>query len=197
MFAGSCIGVICLVLCLEFLRRVGREYDAFILRRARLRGTYLSGSALAVSAQPGSNNRNYQNVNTAGYDSSKTTDCDRCRQVQSSSAEDDPIAPAPVPSEHSSTTQKKPTTSDTVKAQPSGNAVTNSCCVAPAALAPYRPSPVEQIVRALLHMLQFAVAYFIMLLAMYFNGYIIICIFIGAFLGSLIFSWEPVSLSKE
>ena len=44
--------------------------------------------------------------------------------------------------------------------------------------------------RALLHMLQFAVAYFIMLLAMYFNGYIIICIFIGAFLGALIFSWE-------
>ena len=46
-------------------------------------------------------------------------------------------------------------------------------------------------------MLQFAVAYFVMLLAMYFNGYIIICIFIGAFLGSFIFSWEPVSLSKE
>lgn len=61
----------------------------------------------------------------------------------------------------------------------------------------YRPSPVEQMVRALLHMLQFAVAYFIMLLAMYFNGYIIICIFIGAFLGSLIFSWEPVSLNRE
>jgi copper transporter 1 len=62
---------------------------------------------------------------------------------------------------------------------------------------PYRPSPMEQLVRALLHMLQFAVAYFVMLLAMYYNGYIIICIFIGAFLGSLVFSWEPVLLSKE
>lgn len=53
-----------------------------------------------------------------------------------------------------------------------------------------RPSLIEQAIRALLHMLQFAVAYFVMLLAMYFNGYIIICIFIGAFLGSFIFSWE-------
>lgn len=40
----------------------------------------------------------------------------------------------------------------------------------------YRPSLLQQAVRSLLHMLQFAVAYFIMLLAMYFNGYIIISI---------------------
>lgn len=64
-------------------------------------------------------------------------------------------------------------------------------------LAPYRPSLVEHTVRSLLHMVQFAVAYFVMLLAMYFNGYIIICIIIGAFLGAFIFSWEPVDLNKE
>ena len=29
-------------------------------------------------------------------------------------------------------------------------------------------------------------------LAMYYNGYIIICIFIGAYLGSFIFHWEPL-----
>tara|TARA_R110002060_G_scaffold40006_5_gene51240 strand:+ start:219 stop:449 length:231 start_codon:yes stop_codon:yes gene_type:complete len=44
-------------------------------------------------------------------------------------------------------------------------------------------------------MFQFAVAYFIMLLAMYFNGYIIICIFIGAWIGSFLFSWETVSFT--
>ncbi|KAJ5735047.1 uncharacterized protein N7483_000172 [Penicillium malachiteum] len=60
----------------------------------------------------------------------------------------------------------------------------------------YRPSFVEQIIRALLHTMQFAVAYFIMLLAMYYNGYIIICIFIGAYIGSFIFSWEALSLAK-
>lgn len=58
----------------------------------------------------------------------------------------------------------------------------------------FRPSVLQQIIRALFHMVQFAVAYFIMLLAMYYNGYIIICIIIGAFLGALVFSWEQISL---
>ncbi|KAI1764221.1 Ctr-domain-containing protein [Hypoxylon sp. FL1150] len=57
-----------------------------------------------------------------------------------------------------------------------------------------RPSVLEQAVRALLHMVQFAVAYFIMLLAMYYNGYIIICIFLGAYMGSFIFHWEHLDL---
>lgn len=29
---------------------------------------------------------------------------------------------------------------------------------------------------------------------MYYNGYIIICIFIGAYLGSFIFHWEPLAI---
>jgi solute carrier family 31 (copper transporter), member 1 len=58
----------------------------------------------------------------------------------------------------------------------------------------FTPNLFQQTVRAFLHMLQFAVAYFVMLLAMYFNGYIIICIFIGAFLGAFIFSWHRLNL---
>ncbi len=27
---------------------------------------------------------------------------------------------------------------------------------------------------------------------MYYNGYIIICIFLGAYLGSFVFHWEPL-----
>ena len=30
-------------------------------------------------------------------------------------------------------------------------------------------------------------------LAMYYNGYIIICIFIGAYLGSFVFHWETLN----
>lgn len=33
MFAGSCIGVILLVISLEFLRRSAKEYDRYILRQ--------------------------------------------------------------------------------------------------------------------------------------------------------------------
>ena len=55
---------------------------------------------------------------------------------------------------------------------------------------PLRPTVLQQTLRALLHMVEFAVAYFVMLLAMYFNGYIIICILIGAFLGYFVFEWD-------
>ncbi|RDW93914.1 high-affinity Cu transporter CTR3 [Aspergillus mulundensis] len=143
MFAGSCIGVICLVIVLEFLRRIAREYDAFIIHRAQMRAQYLA-PAQAQSLTPASHS-----------DSAAASDNGADTQIQ----------------------------------KPNATAAT-----APADAAPFRvrPSLIEQFVRALLHMLQFAVAYFVMLLAMYFNGYIIICIFIGAFLGSFIFSWEYI-----
>lgn len=48
----------------------------------------------------------------------------------------------------------------------------------------------QQTVRATLHTMQFAVAYFIMLLAMSYNGYIIISIFIGAFVGFWLCEWS-------
>ena len=47
----------------------------------------------------------------------------------------------------------------------------------------------QQVARAALHMARFAVAYFIMLLAMYYNGYIIIPTIIGAWLQAFVFSW--------
>lgn len=52
-----------------------------------------------------------------------------------------------------------------------------------------RPTVVQQAVRATLHLVQFTIAYFVMLLAMYYNGYLIISIIIGAWLGAFVFSW--------
>ncbi|KAJ5683490.1 hypothetical protein N7462_006655 [Penicillium macrosclerotiorum] len=118
MFAGSCIGVICLVISLEFLRRLGKEYDRSLLRTHTLR-LRQSRSEVSTSVEALSSN----------FVSQKFT-----------------------------------------------------------------PTILQQSIRAFLHMVQFAVAYFVMLLAMYYNGYIIICIFIGAYIGSFIFSWEPVNL---
>ncbi|KAJ8114130.1 hypothetical protein OPT61_g3920 [Boeremia exigua] len=126
MFAGSCIGVILLVIALEALRRAGKEYDRYIVNQH-----------LATLPQ----------TNT-------------------------------VASSASSDNSKTPATG--------------------AVLAPtvqnFRPSVLQQAIRALLHMLQFAVAYFVMLLAMYYNGYIIICIFIGAYLGYFICGWESFNV---
>ncbi|KAH8885968.1 Ctr-domain-containing protein [Thozetella sp. PMI_491] len=123
MFAGSCIGVILLVISLEFLRRAVKEYDHYLIRK------HAAATAVAVS----------------------------------------PNAPSASPK--GSVSEQAP-----VVCQPAG----------------FRPNVFEQAIRALLHMLQFAVAYFVMLLAMYYNGYIIICIFIGAYIGSFIFHWETL-----
>ncbi|KAJ5327540.1 Ctr copper transporter family protein [Penicillium brevicompactum] len=146
MFAGSCIGVICLVICLDFLRRVGREYDAYIVRQARLR------------------------------QSARVTDI--------ATTCDDNACPG---------TEGEFSTPKTLN---HATAVASGAFVAPGPVS-YRPSLAEHTIRSLIHMVQFAVAYIVMLLAMYYNGYIIICIFIGAFLGAFIFAWEPVSLAKE
>lgn len=189
MFAGSCIGVILLVIILEALRRLGREYDRFIVKRARLRYIYLSDSSSSSSngltngANKQAESQKVPLSGTNGQDGQgdHASDTDSITPVPQQSI--DAKAPGKVHQR-----MKTPTAvafKDTVPAPAQSN------------FGPYRPSIVEQLVRALLHMVQFAVAYFIMLLAMYYNGYFIICIFIGAFVGSLIFSWEPVSLAKE
>ncbi|KAK7998866.1 ctr copper transporter family protein-like protein [Apiospora marii] len=65
---------------------------------------------------------------------------------------------------------------------------------------PFRPSFGQHLVLALLHTMQFALAYVIMLMAMYYNGYIIICILIGTFLGYALVRWhdemDPSSLQR-
>ena len=92
MFAGSCIGVIFLVMSLEFLRRAVKEYDSFLVRQ------------------------------------------------------------------HAHRAHDATTTSATGKE--GSDIVVASTCAAPVG---YRPKIWEQAIRALLHMVQFAVAYFIML----------------------------------
>jgi copper transporter 1 len=53
----------------------------------------------------------------------------------------------------------------------------------------FRASPLQQFVRAVIHTATFGLAYLIMLLAMYYNGYIIISILIGALLGKFLCDW--------
>lgn len=132
MFAGSCIGVILLVVTLEALRRASREYDDFIARTHQ-KALPTSHSSTVHTLEQGSNGPN-----------------------KSSAAQ--------------STTPLLPTQQT------------------------FTPNLVQQLTRAFLHVAQFAVAYIVMLLAMYYNGYFIICIFIGAFIGAFIFSWHSMAL---
>src|SRR6478735_1529617 len=150
MFAGSCIGVICLVLILEFLRRAGKEYaDHYATFPFTLTG-------LTLTWHP---RFRYDRYILAQH----------TRSLAEAS---------PVPDSSSSDAVNKNPASSTTRTVPPRS---------------FRPTILQQAIRALLHMLQFAVAYFVMLLAMYYNGYIIICIFIGAYLGAFVFHWETLS----
>lgn len=61
----------------------------------------------------------------------------------------------------------------------------------------FRATPLQQLVRAVIHALTFSGAYIIMLLAMYFNGYVIISIFIGSGLGKFFCDWLVVKIDPE
>lgn len=119
MFAASCVGVAFLVVMLEFLRRLGKEYDSHMYQQFQRRAT------LAFS------NRG------------------------------DPATP----------------------------------CIQQPTFVTFRPTPLQQLIRSVIHMASFAVAYLIMLLAMYFNGYIIISIFIGALVGKFLCDWDSVTIA--
>jgi copper transporter 1 len=59
---------------------------------------------------------------------------------------------------------------------------------------PFRPNVLQQAVRATLLTLQFGLGYLIMLLAMYYNGFVIISIVVGAWLGAFVFKWESIDV---
>lgn len=129
--AASCIGVALLVVLLECLRRIGREYDNLIIGQMQRRGAYLSSSAF--SAEPGSG---------------------------------------------------------------SGCAPSGGPCGSASAFR-FKASPLQQLVRAVIHAVTFGVGYVVMLLAMYFNGYLIISIVIGAGVGKYFADWLVVTVQPS
>ncbi len=147
MFAASCFAVVGLVLLLEFLHRLQREYDRHLLHRLQQRGTIdvEKGSTCGVPMPEG--NRNAR-----------------------SSCEDPPSSARPL-------------LGDWERSLPLGG-------------QPCGPSAFQQAIRSGMYMLQFVVAYVIMLLAMYYNGYILLCILIGTFIGPFIFSRDALGAAS-
>ncbi|KAI9746942.1 MAG: Copper Transporter integral membrane protein that functions in high affinity copper transport [Lichina confinis] len=140
-FAASCIGVILLVISLEFLRRTQREFDKYF------RAANIKESTARVASSSGSESESGGNTITNNVDGK--------------------VAPS-------------------IGIGALGGLRGRASAGAP------RPKLWQQLIRSVLYMLQFTVGYFVMLLAMYYNGYIIICIIIGAFLGAMIFQWDTL-----
>ncbi|KAH6628076.1 Ctr copper transporter family-domain-containing protein [Chaetomium tenue] len=133
-FAATCLGVILMVVVLEGLRRLGKEYDEHIQRDFAARVALIANlPSTAADAAGGS----------AG-------------------AGGGAVCPAAAGGGEEAQAPRTVT---------------------------FRASPLQQFVRALIHAATFGLAYIVMLLAMYYNGYIIICILIGALLGKFLCDW--------
>ena len=132
MMAASCIGTVFLGMLIELCRRLGKEYDIFLIRQ-------FHRQAAELNPPP----------------ERKTTNAEEGSASASASAE--------------------PSQSDVIM----------------------RATALQQAIRALLHAVTFGGAYITMLLAMYFNGFIIICIFIGAALGKFFCDWLVVRVDIQ
>lgn len=152
-FAASCIGTILLVIILEALRRVGKEYDEWILRGFRAR---------AAQARLGLS----------------------------------PSSPQPASSSSSSATGKQTTTAKVTPASAAwkrlgaaGTGAGAGAGVGSGRAVVFRASPLQQVLRAVIHAAALGLAYIVMLLVMSYNGYIIICVIIGGGLGKFFCDW--------
>lgn len=54
-------------------------------------------------------------------------------------------------------------------------------------------SPAEHLIRSFLYMIEWACSFLIMLMWMYYNGYIIIVCILGYFVGELLFNYAPIA----
>jgi hypothetical protein len=181
MFAGSCIGVLLLVMLLELLRRMVKEYDALLVRKHSTTNN-VGAPAAAGRAQQG------------GSDSGESKN--HALSVQ-------PVGTIP-------SGRFRPTVLEQAV-----RALLHMCQFAVAYFVmlyaiPWNPPPFRHIHLAYFCMVdcdpvrqiwrsrrvcewdmsQWLTCLSIIRLAMYYNGYIIICIFLGAFLGSFVFHYE-------
>jgi copper transporter 1 len=80
------------------------------------------------------------------------------------------------------------------------NSTPTSCCDGPIAVvdlqyATFRVSALQQLVRAIIHGITLGVAYLVMLLVMYYNGFIFISVILGAVLGKFLCDWMVVRMA--
>lgn len=61
----------------------------------------------------------------------------------------------------------------------------------------FRPTVLQQLVRSLIYALQFTGAYLIMLIAMTFNGYLILAIILGGLFGHFVTTWDALAFDMS
>ena len=156
-FLGACAAVIALVVLLEFLRRLQRNYDRYIFDRGQRQHGRGIASGITTTAE--------NNHNSSRRDS---------ETIKASAANLDLAPNSALP----------------LLADDWSKNLSVSTPPPPRTTGLFKPSWPQQAVRGAIYTMQFVVAYMIMLLAMYYNGYILLSIFVGVFVGFCMASWD-------
>ncbi|KAF3177646.1 Copper Transporter integral membrane protein that functions in high affinity copper transport [Orbilia oligospora] len=173
MFAGSCIGIVFLVVLVEALRRCVREWDRYIVRDWKKR---------AITAADG------VNVTIPDTDTKDiTTGCCSSTPAEIASSSSSQKGGLVTKPSAISTTTKKSFLSRLCPFTPS----TKSSVATP------RPTIVQHLLKSLIYAVLLGVGYILMLLAMYYNGYIFFCLVIGAWLGNFLFGMDTCVLDES
>ncbi|GMM33522.1 high-affinity Cu transporter [Saccharomycopsis crataegensis] len=165
-FAGTCIGCFLLVLSAQWLHRVAREYDAAIARR---RLAFMKQQATTDIHTPSSNSTDYKkdlNCYNHDYFDSRGT-----WLLANDNVISNLLQPILYTLSHNWVWDSR--------AGSSYNAV--------------YPTLAEHLVKAAIFTIQWGQSYVIMLMFMYYNGYIIISCILGALFGRMIFNYEPIT----
>ncbi|KAK0537721.1 copper transporter complex subunit Ctr4 [Tilletia horrida] len=183
-FVGTCIGVFLLVVLIEAIRRWGREWDRYIVRNAiqqRLALRLARRQALLVQQQQ------RQGV-AAGKDDARSASDSVSTQSQNQSQAQLPRTQAQIqpPLSRNRALARIESAFFGVPAAASGTAAAIN-------RARFRPTAMQQFIRSLVYAVQFAGAYIVMLIAMTFNGYILIAIILGGFAGHFVSTWDNLS----
>ncbi|KAF3940033.1 hypothetical protein ABW19_dt0206830 [Dactylella cylindrospora] len=170
MFAGSCIGIVFLVVIVEGFRRLARELDRYIVRDWKKRAAAAArGVDVSIPA-----------------DGAKIVESsESVAEGVGSPAEDAPVAGATAP---------------VVKSTGKSKGLLSRFCPYPtASRSPSTPRPtfLQLLLKSFIYAVLIGVSYILMLLAMYYNGYIFFCLVIGAWLGNFLFGWDTCVLDES
>lgn len=207
MFAGSCIGVMFLAMLLPFLQRLSLEYSRSLEGRSRI----LNRRMPTIFGEPRPLSSLMQQTNTSPTATSTA--------LNSGATQYPPHISPLTPAHHSDFDIKDGSTSPSPRPSPCGG--TNGM------ITPFmqdestnllrsstshhyrgrrrrqqqdesmRRRVVQHVIMSLIITCQVTLAYLMMLLAMYFNGYIFICIILGTFFGNLVFGWNNRGLEES
>lgn len=170
-FAGSCIGCFALVVIAQWLNRVSRQFDIELVKKHKMK--YLA---------------QYMATNGAYDDTSSELSQQDLESICNEPAWKSTIIALQRTLSHTwyfNFLRRNPAALD----DPIEKAL--SCCSSVPALEIY-PTFLEHFTRAWIFVLQWGLSYIIMLLFMYYNGYIIISCLIGALVGRFLFNYEPL-----